>query len=254
MAPPILVHHPTLPHTQREADAAAERASHWCSLAEVLQRSALLPDAPLSPGGLSSLGSLGSTPRGSVAKSATALSRSVSRSGHSSNDAGSCALQQLAQWRSPTSVQHQLQQLEHRPTTADRYAGTSISASSSQEGPGLIAAFQAVAGLTAAGQDTTQGSPPPCRCSLQPATEQASPAHIASIRAESATAASSDLAPGSHLQLLKRLATPGLSFASSAGDSPLTPALGAPPPGKGELWIAGEVGCSDGCAMLPTGF
>lgn len=255
-----------LPATQREADAAAERASHWCSLAEVLQRSALLPDAPASP---ASLGSpFGSTPASSASSSLSALRQSADRSGSGSGSgatasgAGPSPVQRLlADWqRSPASLQLLRRQAERRPSTADRYAGVSGSLSSSEEGPGLIAAFQAVAAQApaeaVAEEAEEAGSSPvrPCESPPQHAARASPAAAAKSASSGGRLAESSDLAPGSHLRLLTRLAAPGLSFGAASTESPLTPVLAAALPGKGELgagsgWlcVASLLSCSRRC-------
>lgn len=213
---------------QRDADTAAERASHWCSLAEVLQRSALLPDAPASP---ASLGSpFGSTPGSSESSSLSTLRHSASRNRVGTAAGPSPAQRLLAEWRSPASLQQQA-------STADRYAAVSGSLSSSEEGPGLIAAFQAVAKHAPAEADAESaedvGSSPLRPCASPPAPAPARPSAVAkSAGSGSLLAASSDLAPGSQLQLFTRLAAPGLSYGTQ---SPLTPVLGDVLPSKGAL-------------------
>lgn len=99
---------------------------------------------------------------------------------------------------------------------------------------GLIAAFPA--GASSDSADQLQGSPVLQR---YPASGQAG-ADQAGQRTVAELAESADLSPGSHLALLLRLPTPGLSFASSAGGglgpSPLMP---TPPPFAAQL-SAGE--------------
>lgn len=259
---------------RREADAAAERATHWCTLAELLQRSALLSgSSPASPASLGSLG--GASPAaGSASKPPPSMLRSASRGCGlgSAASTGTHLAPGGGDWCSPASVP----QLRRRPTTADRYAGVGAGAdslSASEDGPGLIAAFQAVAGAAAGSPGNAQalGSPVPNLCPSSAAvggSEAAAAAaaardvdegHCAASGGVVGLAASADLAPGSHLSLLKRLPAPGLSasLASSSGEGsmPLTPALCAAAPGVSQGAL-GPFVCSLGstgvcCSCVP---
>ena len=211
---------------QREADAAAERATHWCSLAQLLQRSALLPEG-LDPSSPASLASLYSPAASSTAKSSLAASRSCSRTGEGCGGAssGGAPRQLVADYWSPGAQAPR--QAAASCCSGEENPGAAAAAASGGA-PGdrasLIAAFHAVATASTECREEQQlqGSPVLQRCQ-SPARQQPRPA-------EAGLAASAHLAPGCHLQLLHKLPTPGMSFASSLGggggggnQSPLTP-------------------------------
>ncbi|KAL4434278.1 hypothetical protein ABPG75_000719 [Micractinium tetrahymenae] len=231
---------------QHEADAASERAAHWCSLAQVLQRSVLLSEggaspSPLSPASTASTASRYSPPgaassryspaAGSAAKPARAAPfsgvRSTSGSGAATN-----VSRLLAEFRSPLSSSNGPRTRSRLPASPGG-DGTGAAAGAASQGQGLISAFQAVASTP--GDKQLQGSPMLQRCAWPSPLHQQSPAAAnpagpvpaGSAGAASSLAASAELAPGTHLQLLHKLPNPGLSCASSpslgGARTPLTP-------------------------------
>jgi hypothetical protein len=217
---------------QRQAAAATERAQHWCSLAQWLQRSALLPDSPGSEAGAgdpASPSSLASLPSPASGGKAAASPCVVAGSKQASNRcATGCSSSPAAAWLAGSGGDER-EAAPAAAATPDRAASG-----------GLIAAFHAVAASDSA--DQLQGSPVLQR---YPASGQLhsvpSGAELASRCGSAELAESADLAPGSHLALLLRLPTPGLSFASSAGGglgpSPLMP---TPPPFAAQLSTGGR--------------
>lgn len=200
---------------QRDADAAAERAAHWCSLADLLQRSALLPDGPASPEG-SGAGSLSATLASTAAKSLRAPSspQPISLGRMRGADAASSAARLLAEWRSPVPASHNC-------------AGAG-SGSGSPQGPGrLLKAFQAVAG---------EHVPPSPKA----------PSSAAVTDAETAAPSAQPPPSAKRGPRISKLVVqqPGPSPAStgSAGHGPLTPLPYVMAPGAGEL--AAAASCS----------
>lgn len=208
------------PPPQREADVAAERAAHWCSLADLLQQSALLPDGPASPEG-SAAASLSATPASRMAGtpasraptsvlSSSSAPRSLGRMRGS--DAARSAAHLLAEWR-PASALRQAT----RPAAANSHSSVASRAGSPQ-GPGLLKAFQAVAEERAPS-------------SLEPA-EPVAVLQPAEVAAPSAGVCSSADVYATKLRL-KRLDTSPPST-GSAGHGPLTPMQHMTLPGAGE--------------------
>lgn len=190
------------PALQREADAAAERAAHWCSLADVLQTAALLPDGPASPEG-SATASLSATPASRMAStpastaptsvlSSSSVPRSLGRA--RSSDAAHSAARLLAEWR-PAAAARQ-------PAAGSRYASASGGGGSPQ-GPGLLKAFQAVAEAPASPAEPAsaaagQAAQAP---SAEPASAGAHAAKLRFKRLDVSPAGHSPLTPLPHMAL-----------------------------------------------------
>lgn len=238
---------------QREADAAAERASHWCSLAQVLQRSALLTEgaSPSSPASCASTSSRYS-PTGSAchyspaASYATALlTASATRSGGARGGASATRLSS-DNCSPPTAGTAQSRSRSRLVVSSGTGSGAGGSTAAEVEGSRLITAFHAVAQVPGSAEKQLQGSPvlqhysSPSQRALaprvgqlvdaaDPATDNASTSSTGdNCSAVAGLAASAELAPGTSLRLLNQLPAPGLSCASSlsmggSGASPLTP-------------------------------
>lgn len=236
---------------QRDADAAAERASHWCSLAQVLQRSALLSEGGGSPLRLSAASTASTashySPHHGTYNQCTAAGGSSAKLGrgasHSASANGACDLPGLLAEpaRSPLSPCNGTRSRLRLP--ASPMVGAVVDGSASH---GLIAAFQAVASTP--GDDQLQGSPVLRRCASPSPADQRPP--LRARPAGGSPTASAELVPGTRLQLLHKLPNPGLSCASSLSldgrRTPLTPepcAAAAGTAGARGLWVRGRRVC-----------
>lgn len=240
---------------QRDADAAAERAAHWCSLAQALQCSALLSEGGaspcrLSPASSASAGSRYSPPVAAFSRYSPAAD-SAAKPGNAAcplGSSGPCGMPGLlGELRSPLSSCNGPGTQLHLLASPAAIGAQGVAAGRTH---GLIAAFQAVASTD--GDDQLQGSPVLQRCAPSSPVDEP----LQSMLAGSATAvidqqaggatpasspaASAELAPGTSLQLLHKLANPGLSCASSlslgGGRTPLTPQPCGMAAGTGKRW------------------
>ena len=197
---------------------AAERAAHWCSLAALLQHSALLPNGPASPDG-SAAASLSATPAsgrtaGTPASSAPTSVLSSSSAPRSLGrargpDAARSAARLLAEWRPASAVR--------QPSRAAAGSDAALAGGGgSPQGPGLLKAFQAVA---------EEQAPP-------------SPDALVNAAVEPASAAGPDMADAHAAKLRFKLLD--ASSPSSAGQGPLTPLPHMALAGTGECQVDGD--------------